>query len=87
MNVEKAEIGDVKRMHEMVNSFAGKGEMLSRALSEIYENLRDHFVIRDTGTRLLPALPSISAGQIWLRLSLWQQMRISRIKRVRLGAC
>jgi len=47
MNVEKATINDVKRMHELVNKFAGSGEMLPRALSEIYENLRDYFVIRD----------------------------------------
>ncbi|MCX6004174.1 MAG: N-acetyltransferase [Chloroflexi bacterium] len=45
--VEKARIDDVKQMHALVNKFAGKGEMLPRALSEIYENLRDYFVIRD----------------------------------------
>ncbi len=48
MKVEKATIEDVKKMHELVNKFAGTGEMLPRALSEIYENLRDYFVIRDT---------------------------------------
>ena len=48
MKVEKATINDVKKMHELVNRFAGKGEMLPRALSEIYENLRDYFVIRDS---------------------------------------
>jgi amino-acid N-acetyltransferase len=47
MKVEKAKIADAQRIHEMVNSFAEKGEMLPRALSEIYENLRDFFVIRD----------------------------------------
>jgi amino-acid N-acetyltransferase len=46
MKVEKATINDVKQMHALVNKFAGKGEMLPRALSEIYENLRDYFVIR-----------------------------------------
>jgi amino-acid N-acetyltransferase len=44
---EKACIGDVPQMQELVNSFAGKGQMLPRALSEMYENLRDYFVIRD----------------------------------------
>ena len=48
MKVEKAKINDVQRIHEMVNRFADKGEMLPRALSEIYENLRDFFVIRDS---------------------------------------
>jgi amino-acid N-acetyltransferase len=53
MKVEKATIGDVKRMHELVNKFARKGEMLPRALSEIYENLRDYFVIRNSRGNLL----------------------------------
>ncbi len=39
---EKARITDVPRMQELVNSFASKGEMLPRALSEMYENLRDY---------------------------------------------
>jgi len=47
MKVEKAKINDAQRIHELVNKFADNGEMLPRALSEIYENLRDFFVIRD----------------------------------------
>jgi len=47
MSVEKARIGDAKQIQEVVNSFADKGDMLARALSEIYENLRDFSVIRD----------------------------------------
>ena len=47
MNVEKAKISDVQRIQELVNNFADKGEMLPRALSEIYENLRDYSVVRD----------------------------------------
>jgi len=47
MNVEKARISDAKQIQEVVNSFADKGDMLARALSEIYENLRDFFVVRD----------------------------------------
>ncbi len=44
--VEKARIGDVTRMHELINYFADRGEMLARPLSEIYENIRDYFVVR-----------------------------------------
>ncbi len=44
---KKAKIGDVPQMHRLINSHADKGEMLPRSLSEIYENLRDYFVIRD----------------------------------------
>ncbi len=34
-------------MHHLINSFAGKDDMLARPLSELYENLRDYFVIRN----------------------------------------
>ena len=53
MKIEKAKIDDAQRIHELVNSFADKGEMLPRALSEIYENLRDFFVIRDIGSQVI----------------------------------
>jgi amino-acid N-acetyltransferase len=45
-SVEKAKIQDVPRIHQMINRFADKGEMLARPLSELYENIRDLFVIR-----------------------------------------
>jgi amino-acid N-acetyltransferase len=44
--LEKAKLGDVPRIHQLVNYFADKGLMLARPLSEIYENVRDYFVIR-----------------------------------------
>lgn len=47
MKVEKAKIQDVPQIHQLINYFADKGEMLARSLSEIYENIRDYFVVRD----------------------------------------
>lgn len=47
MKAEKARINDIPQIHKLVNYFADKGEMLPRALSEIYENMRDVFVVRD----------------------------------------
>lgn len=47
--VEKARIGDVAEMHQLINFFADRNEMLPRPLSEIYENIRDYFVVRETG--------------------------------------
>ena len=44
--VEKARIKDVTQMHKLINCFADKGAMLARSLSEIYENIRDYFVVR-----------------------------------------
>ena len=45
--VEKAKIADVPQIHKLINSFADKGQMLARPLSELYESIRDFFVIRD----------------------------------------
>jgi len=50
--VEKARISDVTQMHELINYFADRGEMLARPLSEIYENIRDYFVVRQ-GERVI----------------------------------
>ena len=50
--IEKARISDVTQMHELINYFADKGEMLARSLSEIYENIRDYFVVRQ-GERVI----------------------------------
>ncbi|MBN1189225.1 MAG: N-acetyltransferase [Dehalococcoidales bacterium] len=44
--VVKAKIGDVPQIQRLVNGFAQRGDMLARPLSEIYENVRDYFVIR-----------------------------------------
>jgi amino-acid N-acetyltransferase len=45
--VEKARIPDVPQIHKLINGFADKGQMLARPLSEIYESIRDFFVIRE----------------------------------------
>lgn len=45
--VEKARVSDATQIHRLVNSFADRGEMLHRPLSEIYEHIRDYFVIRN----------------------------------------
>ncbi|MFC1913645.1 N-acetyltransferase [Chloroflexota bacterium] len=44
MNVEKATIKDATQMHKLINYFA---DMLARPLSQIYENIRDYFVVRE----------------------------------------
>jgi amino-acid N-acetyltransferase len=47
VKVEKAKIPDVAQMHRLINDFARRGEMLARPLSELYEDIRDYFVIKD----------------------------------------
>ena len=43
--VRHAHTGDVVAMQQLINGFASKDEMLSRSLSQLYENLRDFFVV------------------------------------------
>lgn len=50
--LRKARIGDVPQIHTLVNSFAGRGEMLGRSRSELYEGIRDFFVVDDAGVIL-----------------------------------
>ena len=47
IKIEKACINDVGQMHRLINDFANRDEMLARPLSEIYENIRDYFVVRE----------------------------------------
>lgn len=53
MKVEKARIADVPQIHKLVNYFADKGEMLHRPLSEIYENIRDYFVVHGEDNKVI----------------------------------
>ena len=47
MKVDTARVTDAASMHRLINYFADKGEMLSRALSEMDEGIRDYFVVRE----------------------------------------
>jgi len=49
MKVDRAKVSDAISMHQMISHFADKGEILPRALSEIYEDIRDYFVVREGG--------------------------------------
>jgi len=44
--IEKAKIGDVKGIYEIISHFSQKGLLLPRSLSEIYDFLRDFFLCR-----------------------------------------
>jgi amino-acid N-acetyltransferase len=48
--IRKAQIGDVKEIQKLLMTFASRGDMLSRSLSEIYESLRDYYVYMDAET-------------------------------------
>lgn len=44
MDVEKAGMGDVPSIRELIEHHAGNNKMLSRSLSFLYENIRDYHV-------------------------------------------
>lgn len=45
--VRKAKINDVKDIQRLINSYAEQDLMLSRSLSELYENIRDFFIYEE----------------------------------------
>lgn len=45
--LRKAQIKDVKPIQKLLTHFASRGDMLSRSLSELYEAIRDFFVIEE----------------------------------------
>ncbi len=47
IQVEKAKIPDIPQIHKLINDYAQEGEMLARPLSELYEDIRDYFVIKE----------------------------------------
>ena len=49
MKIEKAGVNDATEIHQLIKHFAGQGCMLARALSDIYEGIREFFVARDNG--------------------------------------
>jgi amino-acid N-acetyltransferase len=53
MIIRKAKITDVKDIQKLIELSAKKGEMLSRSLSELYDNLRDYYVYEEDKENLL----------------------------------
>ncbi|MCS6777866.1 MAG: N-acetyltransferase [Chloroherpetonaceae bacterium] len=47
--LRKARTADVLAMQRLINRFADRGAMLHRSLSELYENIRDFFVVEEGG--------------------------------------
>lgn len=45
----RATIYDAEAIHRLVNFWAARGDMLPRTMGEVYENIRDFFVVREEG--------------------------------------
>lgn len=48
MSIRKAVVGDIKSIHKILNHYADRGLLLPRSLSELYDHLRDYFVLEIT---------------------------------------
>ena len=70
-------------MQKLINYYADKGEMLARSLSEIYENIRDYFVVRQ-GERVI-ACAALHVS--WLDLAEIKSMAVAEdSQQQRIGA-
>jgi amino-acid N-acetyltransferase len=47
--LRKAQIGDVKEIQKLLTHYASRGDMLSRSLSELYESIRDFYIVAEEG--------------------------------------
>ena len=64
MIIRKAVIGDVNPIHKLLSHFADIGLLLPRSLSELYNHLRDYFVLQDEdGDRFIKGVAGL--GICW----------------------
>ena len=49
--IRKAIISDIRPIHRLVNQYAGRGLLLPRPLSELYDHLRDYNVLVEKGEK------------------------------------
>jgi amino-acid N-acetyltransferase len=47
--IRKAKISDVKEIHSLVNQYAEQDLMLPRSLNNLYDNIRDYYVVEIDG--------------------------------------
>ena len=74
--IRKAVIEDVTSIHKLLNGYADQGLLLPRPLSELYDHLRDHFVVEDDQTGR--ALTGVSAlGISWEDLAEIRSLAVS----------
>ena len=53
MNIRPARVGDVPAIQELIRTFADRKLMIRRSLGELYESIREFFVVTDDGGALV----------------------------------
>jgi amino-acid N-acetyltransferase len=66
ITARKAEIHDAQAIHDLINFYAQRGEMLPRTMGEVFENLRDFYVVRQTGE---PLMGCVALHIVWSDLA------------------
>ena len=75
--IRKAIIQDVKAIHKLLSYYADQGLLLPRSLSELYDHLRDHFVLEEKGTQ--SSIIGVSAlGICWEDLAEIRSLAIAK---------
>jgi len=54
--IRKAKINDIKQVHSILSQYAGKGLLLGRSLSELYDQIRDFFVCTEPESHMVIAV-------------------------------
>jgi amino-acid N-acetyltransferase len=63
LHAVKAQIHDAQAIHDLINLYAQRGDMLPRTMGEVYENLRDFFVVRAEFEPVAPLSSEASAAR------------------------
>lgn len=64
VTLRKARMGDAPAIQSLITLFASRGEMLHRSLGEVYENIRNFFVVDAEGAVVACGALQISAGNL-----------------------
>ena len=75
--IRKATIVDVGHIHKLLNHYADEGLLLPRALSELYDHLRDFFVLEDDHRRGT-IVGTCALGICWEDLAEIRSLAVSR---------
>ena len=62
--IRKAIIQDIKTIHKLLSHYGEQGSLLSRPLIELYEHLRDFFVVEGSNTKS-PIAGACALGICW----------------------
>lgn len=62
--IRKARISDAIALQKLINEFADRGDMLHRSLNDLYENIRDYYVVELDGRLVGSCALHISWGDL-----------------------